>query len=101
MTTSLIFACLAFVFFVFLLYFLDLILFVFCEKKRFESASLAEHVLFLEQKQKKARHLQKKNYYLYLVCLALCANGEKEKALRLAPFLKNDPILGISKTDFQ
>ncbi|MBQ3075201.1 MAG: hypothetical protein IJC26_03950 [Clostridia bacterium] len=93
--TAWIFACLACVFFLLSLYFLDLLFFFFREKKRYEAASdVKAYVALLKQKQKKAKHPQKKNYYLYLVCLSLCKE-ESERAHRLLPFLKKDPILGV------
>lgn len=100
MTAAIVCGVLAFIFFLFLLYFLDLILFLIAEKKRFEkSDQIEEYIALLEKKQKKAKHPQKKNYYLFLICLALSDAGQGEKAERLHPFLHSDPLLGVSKKE--
>lgn len=93
-----IFGFLAFAFLLLTLYCLDLLLFLRREKRLFASADGEEsRISRLEEKHKNAKHLQKKNYYLYLICLS-CANSEKtEKAQRLKAFLRNDFLLGIDK----
>jgi len=94
--TALVFGIVSFCFLLFFLYFLDLILFFRRERLRFESATDAKaYVSFLEEKQKKVKHPQKKNYYLYLLCLVWLKCDQKEKAFRLAPFLKKDSLLGV------
>ena len=98
MKTAWIFFIAAGLFLAFFLYFLDLILFYSREKKRFENAADERgYVTLLEGKQKKAKHPKKRNYYLYLICLAWMRAGEKEKANRLIPFLKKDTLLGVSE----
>ena len=93
-----IFAFLACFFLILFLYFLDLLLFIRREKKRLETATDWKKCVFeLENKQKRTKHPQKKNYYLYLICSLWILHGEREKALRLCPFLRNDPLLGICK----
>lgn len=94
-------ALLAVLFLALTVYSLDLMFFLIREKKHFEENFSREEYLFtLHEKQKKAKHFQKKNYYLYLICLALFTSEQKEKANRLLPFLKNDPMLGVFKSDF-
>ena len=101
MTTAVIYGLLAFALFLLVLYSLDLIFFLLREKKRFEGQNQSEeYIAYLEGKQKKAKHPQKKNYYLYLVCVALSAAEQKEKVQRLLPFLRNDPLLGVFQSDF-
>lgn len=101
MTAAFVYGFLAFVFLLLLLYSIDLLVFIRREKKRFETDfQTEEYIVFLVQKQKRAKHPQKKNYYLYLICLALTADGQTEKMRRLLPFLKNDPLLGVLKSDF-
>ena len=101
MTTAVLFGFLAFLCLFLMLYSLDLILFLFREKKHFdENAHTSEYVSILEEKQKKAKHPQKKNYYLYLLCICFSAHGQTEKAERLLPFLRDDRLLGVYKKDF-
>lgn len=98
MKDAMIFAFLAFFFLLLFLYCLDLLLFIRREKKRLETAcDWKACISELENKQKNAKHPQKKNYYLYLICFLWILHGEREKALRLFPFLWNDPLLGIHK----
>ena len=98
MKDAMIFAFLAFIFLLAFLYCLDLLLFIRREKKWFETATDWKACISeLENKQKKAKHPQKKNYYLYLICSVWILQGEREKALRLFPFLRNDPLMGIFK----
>ncbi len=100
MKTSVFFGILAFAFLLLFLYSLDLYCFLRFEKKRFESVSdRKKYVLELEEKQKKSKHPQKRNFYLYLICLSWTMDGERERALRLLPFLKNDFLLGIDKNN--
>ena len=102
MTMALFYAFLALIFLLVILYSLDLLVFLLREKKGFEANfQSAEYIARLEQKQKKAKHPQKKNYYLYLICLALFATEQIEKAKRLLPFLHDDALLGVYKIDFQ
>ena len=99
MKTALIFFVVAGLFLVLFLYFFDLILFWRREKKRFDGATdYKEYVALLEAKQKKTKHPQKKNFFLYLICLAWIREGEKGKASRLVPFLKKDSLLGVSES---
>lgn len=98
MTEFYIFMALSALFLLISLYFLDLLVFVSRERKRFEAKKVsAEYVSLLEKKQKKAKHRRKKNYYLYLICLAFCEDGKREKARRLSAFLKRDVLLGVRK----
>ncbi len=100
MTAAVVCGVFAAIFFLLLLYSLDLIFFLLAEKKRFEGRGQTdEYIAYLEKKQKKAKHPQKKNYYLYLICLALFDAGQGEKAGRLLPFLHGDPLLGLSKKE--
>ena len=102
MTMAVLYGLLAFIFFLVILYTLDLIVFLLREKKSFEANfQSVEYMANLEQKQKKAKHPQKKNYYLYLICLVLSATEQFEKAERLLPFLRDDALLGVYKKDFQ
>ena len=96
MKPAFVFAFFVLLSFLVFLYTLDLILFLFREKKIFEDEfDQKEYLARLELKQKKERHPQKKNYYLYLICLVFSATNQKEKAQRLVPFLKKDPLLGV------
>lgn len=102
MTMAVFYGLLAFIFFLVILYSLDLIVFLIREKKLLdENCQDPDYIMYLEQKQEKSKHPQKKNYYLYLFCIVLCANGQVEKAERLLPFLRDDALLGVYKSDFQ
>ena len=77
------------------------IVFLLREKKLLdENCQDPDYIMYLEQKQEKSKHPQKKNYYLYLFCIVLCANGQVEKVERLLPFLRDDALLGVYKSDF-
>lgn len=99
MKTAIIFGLLSFLFFLAFLYCLDLFLFLRREKSLFSSADGEKaRITRLEEKHKKAKHPQKKNYYLYLVCLSYSLSDQAEKAQRLKAFLRNDFLLGIDKS---
>ncbi len=98
MEKAYLFGALFFIFLFLLVYQVDLILFFYREKNRFlKRKEVVEYRTFLENKQKKTKHFQKKNFYLYLFILLLWEEGEKEKGEGLLPFLKNDLLLGIRK----
>lgn len=100
MTEFYIFLVISALFLLISLYYLDLLFFVSRERKRFEAKKdPAEYLSVLEKKQKKAKHRRKRNYYLYLICLAFCEDGKREKGKRLSAFLKRDALLGV-KTEF-
>ena len=102
MTMAVFYGLLAFIFFLVILYSLDLIVFLLREKKLLdENCQDPDYIMYLELKQEKSKHPQKKNYYLYLFCIVLCANGQFEKVERLLPFLRDDALLGVYKSDFQ
>ena len=101
MTTAFLFGFLALLCLLLLLYAVDLIVFLCREKKHFDAyAHTSEYVRLLEEKQQKAKHPQKKNSYLYLLCICFAAHGQTEKAERLLPFLRDDHLLGVYKKDF-
>lgn len=98
MTISLVFIGFSFCFLLLTLYFFHLLLFVRKEKRGFEKVTdFQKYVLMLENKRKRTHQKRKKNYYLYLICLSLVKAGNCEKALRLAPFLRRDRLLNVSK----
>ena len=102
MTMAVFYGLLAFIFFLVILYSLDLIVFLLREKKLLdENCQDPDYIMYLEQRQKMAKHPQKKNYYLYLFCIVLCVSGQVEKVERLLPFLRDDALLGVYKSDFQ
>ena len=99
MKTAIIFGLLAFFFLLLFLYCLDLLLFLRREKRLFSSADGEKaRITRLEEKHKKTKHPQKKNYYLYLVCLSYSLSDQAEKVQRLKAFLRNDFLLGIDKS---
>ena len=92
MHLAVLFGVLTGVFFLLFLYHADLIL---CYLR--EEGDDAEYRLRLEKKHKKAKHPQKKNFLLYLICLSYRRQGEEKKAKELSLFLKNDFLLGVKK----
>lgn len=89
-------AGIALIFFAAWLYCLDLMLFLRREQKRFSSFTDPKTQFDeLEKKQKKTGHPQKKNYYLYLICMLWIAQDQRDRAQRLLPFLRKDALLGI------
>lgn len=101
MELAILFGILTLFFFLLLVYYLELLLFFFRERKRYGQQRGEEcYLRDLEEKHKKTKHPQKKNFYLYLICLALSSSDEEKKANRLLPFLKNDPLLGVKKDSF-
>lgn len=98
MTLAYLFGALFFVFFLLFLYHLDLILFFYREKKRFEkSEKMGDYISYAEKKLKKTKHPQKKNLFRYLLYLTFLSQGKENKAASLFPFLRSDPLLGIKK----
>lgn len=96
MTTAIIFAILSAVIFLFLIYFLNLIVFVERENKRFQKeGGTAEYLAHLSLCEKKTKDKRKKNYLLYLRYRAHLALGETEQGEKLLPFLHRDKLLEI------
>ena len=96
MKLFLFFAVIATVFFLCFFYFLDLVLFCLFEKRLFQQkGDTKEYLKRMEFKRKKTKQKRKKNFLLFLNCLAFEKQGEVKKAEELLPFLKEDSFLGI------
>ena len=96
MELILIFGALTLFFFALFIIYLDLLVFYFRQKKRFlKAGGEKEYLEDLENHRKKLKNPQKKNFLLYLICLACVKQGYDKKAKRLSAFIKTDLLLGI------
>lgn len=96
MKLAIFFGILTFVFLTLFICYLDLLIFFFREKKKYEKeGNEKEYLEKLEKRHKKSKHPFKKNLLLYLICLASAKQGFENKAKRLIPFVRTDVLLGI------
>ncbi|MBR3837608.1 MAG: hypothetical protein IKJ74_05605 [Clostridia bacterium] len=98
MIVAITFGFLSLLFFAFLCYLADLLIFVYRENKAFLNRK--GEILYryqLEEKHKVKRCGRKKNYLLYLLIQTFSAQGELQRGKALLPFLKEDSLLGIKK----
>jgi len=96
MTEARVFTAFAIVFFLLLLYWIQLFLFFSLEKKRFLHRNENETYLrYLKARYRRAKRKRTKNLLLYYMIQFYMEKGEESKARQLQPFLKNDSLFGI------
>lgn len=96
MKLAVLFGSLTLLFLVLFICYLDLLIFFFRERKRFfKEEKSRDYLENLEKRHRKTKHFQKKNFLLYLICLASVSQGYPKKAENLLPFVRTDILLGI------